>query len=298
MRSDGLTAADWAVISEYTEVLKPLKQATKQLEGRGKSGQFGALYSVIPVFETLLHELEQRVKLYNHVNYEQINAPEDHLPINLRAAWAKANTYYSKLDSSPFYYAATILHPYYKRYCDRSWRSKPEWLHANNVAFQQLWQQYKPTNAVQTTPRPLQSALEDAIAAIADADDSSDDEDIDEFQRWKKLEPKWTREQFTQGCDPIRYWIELQPKYPNLARLAFDVLTIPASSCECERLFSELGDLLEPKRRKIGAQLLATLQCIRAWTRAGFERPTPGIVEKLEATRSETLLEGEYDLCN
>jgi hypothetical protein len=63
-------------------------------------------------------------------------------------------------------------------------------------------------------------------------------------------------------------------------------------------LFSELGDLLEPKRRKIGAQLLATLQCIRAWTRAGFERPTPGIVEKLEATRSETLLEGEYDLCN
>lgn len=86
MRSDGLTAADWAVIAEYTEVLKPLKQATKQLEGRGKSGQFGALYSVIPVFETLLHELEQRVKLYNHVNYEQINAPEDHLPINLRAA--------------------------------------------------------------------------------------------------------------------------------------------------------------------------------------------------------------------
>ena len=86
MRLDGLTAADWAVILEYIEVLKPLKQATKQLKGRGKSGQFSALYLVILVFKTLLHELKQRVKLYNYVNYEQINAPKDHLPINLRAA--------------------------------------------------------------------------------------------------------------------------------------------------------------------------------------------------------------------
>jgi hypothetical protein len=47
-----------------------------------------------------------------------------------------------------------------------------------------------------------------------------------------------------------------------LSRLAIDILTIPASSCECERLFSELSDLLEPKRRKIGAKLLAALQLI------------------------------------
>jgi hypothetical protein len=30
MRSDGLTATDWAVITEYIEVLKPLKDATKR----------------------------------------------------------------------------------------------------------------------------------------------------------------------------------------------------------------------------------------------------------------------------
>jgi hypothetical protein len=33
----------------------------------------------------------------------------------------------------------------------------------------------------------------------------------------------------------------------NLSRLAIDIFTIPASSCKCERLFSEPGDLLEPK---------------------------------------------------
>jgi hypothetical protein len=55
-----------------------------------------------------------------------------------------------------------------------------------------------------------------------------------------------------------------------LSCLAIDILTIPASSCECERLFSELSDLLEPKRRKIGAKLLAVLQLIRSWVRRGF----------------------------
>ena len=62
----------------------------------------------------------------------------------------------------------------------------------------------------------------------------------------------------------------MAPKYPQLSRFAIDILTIPASSCECERLFSELGDLLEPKRRAIGSELLAALQLTRSWTRAGF----------------------------
>jgi hypothetical protein len=38
-------------------------------------------------------------------------------------------------------------------------------------------------------------------------------------------------------------------------------------------MFSELGDLLEPRRRKIGAQLLAALQPIRSWARRGFTIP-------------------------
>jgi hypothetical protein len=61
----------------------------------------------------------------------------------------------------------------------------------------------------------------------------------------------------------------MAPKYPQLSRFAINILTIPASSYKCERLFSELGDLLEPKRRAISSELLATFQLIRSWTRAG-----------------------------
>jgi hypothetical protein len=114
MPSDGLTAADWAVITEYMEVLKPLKLATKRLEGRSYSGRFGAIAEIIPVFEHLLSYYEQRVKAYEAVEY------------------------YTKLDESPAYYAATILHPYYKHYCDKAWAEKPTWLEASNRSFRVL----------------------------------------------------------------------------------------------------------------------------------------------------------------
>jgi hypothetical protein len=48
------------------------------------------------------------------------------------------------------------------------------------------------------------------------------------------------------------------------------MLLILGLSCECKRLFSELGNLLEPRWRSISPQLLAAMQCDRRWIRAGF----------------------------
>jgi hypothetical protein len=115
MRSAGLSSADWAVIKEYINCFQPLKKATERLEARGKIGKFGALYEIIPVFEYLLNALESSPKPFEHVNFNaHAEAPEDHLVINLKAAWRKANEYYNKLDNSPAYHAAVCLHPYYK----------------------------------------------------------------------------------------------------------------------------------------------------------------------------------------
>jgi hypothetical protein len=66
-------------------------------------------------------------------------------------------------------------------------------------------------------------------------------------------EPIWTAEQHKGDTTAIQYWLGLKPKYLNLSRLAIDVLTIPASSSDFERIFSGTGDILEPQRRKIGA---------------------------------------------
>ncbi|KAJ4390310.1 hypothetical protein N0V91_011421, partial [Didymella pomorum] len=111
MRLEGLTTADWAVITEYVEVLRPLKTATELLEGRGSkqlrlNGRFGAIYEVIPAFEQLIAAFEDQLIMWEKVDFEQLGAPEDHMAINLRAAVAKLKLYYSKLSDSPAYYAA------------------------------------------------------------------------------------------------------------------------------------------------------------------------------------------------
>jgi hypothetical protein len=80
--------------------------------------------------------------------------------------------------------------------------------------------------------------------------------------------------------------------------------TIAASSCEYERLISELGDLLEPKRRAIVSELLTALQLIRAWTRAGYTtikavetRSSNGNSGSSESSTDDSIAR-EYDTCN
>lgn len=58
MRSDGLTVGDWQVVTEYMNVLRPLKKCTKRLEGCGDQGNFGPTAEIIPVFGYLLGVLE------------------------------------------------------------------------------------------------------------------------------------------------------------------------------------------------------------------------------------------------
>jgi len=135
MRSTGLTAGDWHVIAQYIHVLQPLKDATMRLQGRGKSGRHGALYEVIPTFEHVLRYYEDLVEEYQEVDFNEMDAPENYLIINLKAAWIKAQKYWEKIDDSPAYYAATTLHPYLKNYCDNAWRDRSEWLANSNARF-------------------------------------------------------------------------------------------------------------------------------------------------------------------
>jgi hypothetical protein len=111
--------------------------------------------------------------------------------------------------------------------------------------------------------------------------------DDDEFEQWKRSEP-CVEKGSNHANNPIKYWVELRSCYPNLSKLALNVLSIPASSCECERLFSELGDLLELCCCAIKLQLLATIQCIRRWQRASLGN--------IEVAAKSTMMDDEMEL--
>lgn len=262
MRSNGLTAADWHVITEYIDVLGPLDQATSRLEGRVINGAFGAIVEIIPTIEYLLGVYKDRLQSYENVQHDRHEElPKDHLAINLRAALLKANKHYNKLNISPAYYAATIFHPCYKHFLDAAWAEKLDWLESSNHNFQALWATYK------TLPKPCvrptmnkSSDIDDAIDHCIEPAGTVDNNEEDEYESWKRSKPV-AKKGLDDAKNPINYWVGLRNRYPNLSKFAINMLSIPGSNCECERLFSELGDLLEPRRRNISPQLLAALQC-------------------------------------
>jgi hypothetical protein len=69
MRSGGLSASNWATITEYQNCLEPLKIATKRLEGRSDSSSFSAIYKVLPVFKYILRNIEELAQPYANVDF-------------------------------------------------------------------------------------------------------------------------------------------------------------------------------------------------------------------------------------
>jgi hypothetical protein len=131
-----------------------------------------------------------------------------------------------------------------------------------------LWATYKVLPKPRIRPTVKLNNIDDAIDSFIDPSGTTNNEE-DEYESWKRSEPVALKGS-PNANNPIKYWVGLQDRYPNLSKLAIDMLSIPGSSCECERLFSELGDLLEPRRRNISPELLAAIQCNRRWIRAGF----------------------------
>lgn len=291
VQEGGLTAKDWATITEYIELLQPFKEATTWLEGRGNAGLHGAIWEVIPTFEWLIKRLEALRVRVEAIDYNDVDAPEDHLKTNLNLAIQKINQYYVKLEDAPAYYAAVRLHPAYKDWLDTTWKVPPTydedsphpregWLTANDKGFQQLWARAKDIamlanspNSPRSPPSKRQqldyaaSRTEFMRATMREAESSKDD--ADEYEIWRTelaLDPSHKLAQ-----QPIAYWLSKEQQYPTLARFALDLLSIPAAAADCERTFSELADLLGVRRLRMKPDLLSALQSLRSWKRIGIE---------------------------
>lgn len=290
----GLSEYDWHVINNYIEILAPLKEATKLLEARGSSGKHGAIWEVLPTFEWLLNlfeELKERVRHTTTETYPDQEPLEDHFETNINAGWQKLVKYYEKLDDTPVYYASVVLHPQHKDLLKKAWREKPEWLRKNDAAFKKLWSEYRDRSITSTTsnsmpppPRRVhaRSGRDDFLATFAGDEEESDGDEYTQWSNKFKALPK----EHPLAQDPIKYWWQERATRPKLAQMALDVLSVPATSCDCERAFSELGDLLEPRRSKLKPEMIAALQCCKSYRKMGFKKASQGKQHFSTLTRS------------
>ncbi|XP_021753725.1 zinc finger BED domain-containing protein RICESLEEPER 2-like isoform X2 [Chenopodium quinoa] len=74
-----------------------------------------------------------------------------------------------------------------------------------------------------------------------------------------------------EKCDVLAYWNKSSVRYPNLACMARDILTIPISTVPSESAFSMSKQLINPWRASLGEETIEVLACYEDWLRAkGF----------------------------
>jgi hypothetical protein len=69
--------------------------------------------------------------------------------------------------------------------------------------------------------------------------------------------------------NPITWWNDAAEDYPTLHRYALDTLAIPATSAECERIFSSAKKLITPERNRLSDDIIEAIECLKAWWDSG-----------------------------
>jgi hypothetical protein len=250
-KNDELTDDDWEVLEHLNKVLAMLKETTLALEGYSTT-----LDNVLPAMDFILGQLEQ---------YKITWENDARIASAINNAWAKMEKYYRKTDETPVYVAALVLDPKYKwGYIEKNWPA--EWHSRAKQQMRAFWE---------TKYKPVESDFEGLIK-IPEPTRSTNS-----FKVWKQEIQKeqaldnGPRDEYIQYCkapreypkDARQWWLERtqQMKYPNLARMALNILSIPAMSDEPERLFSSAGLTLTDRRNRAGIDLVEALEQLKSW---------------------------------
>ena len=72
----------------------------------------------------------------------------------------------------------------------------------------------------------------------------------------------------TEDFNPITWWSTAAR--PSMRQWAFDTLSCPATSCECERVFSSTKKLITLERNSLQDNTIEAVECLKAWFDKGF----------------------------
>ncbi|OWT42367.1 BED zinc finger domain-containing protein [Pochonia chlamydosporia 170] len=240
---DRLSAEDWTILEKIESFLEKLKMTTKALES-----SFATLDHVLLAMDFVLAQFEAGKEAYTD---DPIMAPM------YNSGWAKLDKYYRLTDESPAYVAAIVLHPSHKwHYIHENW--KREWIESSEKLIEALWGEYKPVESLPLAEAPSTTT--------------------NEFLKWrnKHLQPAPIRDEYEHYCrservygftSALTWWVEetQQKTYPNLSKMAVDILSIPAMAAEPERLFSGAKITITDRRNRMGSDVVEALECLKSW---------------------------------
>ena len=182
-------------------------------------------------------------------------------------SWHIFDKYYQLSDESPVYAAALILHPSRRKaHILKNWPRS--WHRTVFSSVKKLWEDsYKgllndnPTSLFESEPIPDEYEL-----LARELDVVGANSDIDEYETFTTQVP------ISIDCSPLIWWLrdEQQSHYPNLSKMAIDILSIPAMSADPERVFSGARRTISWDRMQLGASVIERGECLKSWVRSGI----------------------------
>ena len=137
LEADRLTTGDWKDLRILHELLEPFETLTKEMQGNITDDRMnGAIFDVLPAMDLLLKRLEDAKVKYT--------SKKSALATCVNLAWKKLDEYYALTDKSPVYMVAVVLDPRMKMaYFQRKWRTRPEWIDAARMRFNEMFDEYR-----------------------------------------------------------------------------------------------------------------------------------------------------------
>lgn len=272
-----LSRHDWKILEKMYDFLQYFHEAT--LSNEGNDHHLGRWISTIDFLFCRTQEAHRQFQDLKEGNPD--NPAYAWLEAAAKCALDKCRSYYD-LSGSAAYYAAEVLQP------SRKWTWLRQELfsdaekrhHYENAtkAVRQLWEdEYKGKfGAAQSSELPSQpgntSVSQRRRARLSQHQKIRIGEPIliDSYQSYIDSDP----EKQLQADDPLEYWNSRSMSQPDLARFAFDMLAIPATSAECERVFSSAKLLIVDSRSRLLPNTIEANECLKAWFGKPKEKST------------------------
>ena len=258
LRDHFLTMDNWKTLRDTRDFLQPFWRITQIIESHKTT------------LDLMLFTMDVLHKHFEHaiIKYKD----HTHLLDCILTSWHVFGKYYRLSDDNPVYAAALILHPSRRKaHILKNWPKS--WHKTAFNSVKKLWEDdYKGIVMMDDSSLMITGQEPDEYDLLArELDVVGGTSSIDKYKTFTSQIP------ISIDCSLLTWWLrdEQQSHYPNLSKIAIDILSIPAMSANPKRVFSSARCIISWDRMLLGATTIEKGECLKSWIRSGITRGLP-----------------------
>jgi hypothetical protein len=293
---------------------------TKCLEGDNSSSGFGSLWQTLPNLQAL----------WAHYTEAKERPQSVYMASPIKFRFEKLSTYFVHLIVCPdisFYAVATLLHPRLRlNWFQTQWKNYPQLYQKARKSLKNVFKEYLSISAEVGDSQDLQ-LLPLSRQKLPNSTSTSDlykrtiavDLHLLTNTKNKRQRQVGQLEEYfealvtdlTTGSEgelqllknPWDWWLQSgRHQYPILFKIATDYLTIPCTSCNCERAFSTAGRTITCDCNSLSGSTIEALQLQKNWLGRGvvksslteFQKHIETVDRKLQASGMDSPISASF----